>query len=238
MVRAIAAEGHEIAVSQRGAANAARLQAAYENVMVADNQAVIDRSDLVIVGLMAEAAADVLAPLAFRPDQQLVSVMAGVSRDRLSAMIGRACPVTIAIPFPAIAQGGSPLLVYPRSALVEKLFSGKNHILTMPDEASLAAFMAAQAVLSPLVRMLEETSEWLVSRGVAKVSADAFLRTLAASSLTARAPEEAAPFKAILEELNTPGGLNATLREHMLERGMAEDLRAGLDALERRLSGA
>ena len=64
-VRGLIGGGHQITVSERGAAHAARLAAEFESVSIADNQGVIDQSDTVFIGLMAEAAPDIICCAGF-----------------------------------------------------------------------------------------------------------------------------------------------------------------------------
>ena len=235
MVDGIVADGHEITVSDRGRNHAARLTSTYSNVTVADNQTVIDNSDVVILGLMANVAPGILNSLKFRPNHIVVSAMAGVKNDQLVRMVRPAKEATTAIPFPAIAKGGSTLLVFPRSATVEALFGERNQIVNLSDEDKLNAYMAAQAVLSPVAKILEETTNWLSNRTENRSDAEQFLRVLIGGSLMSRSPEEPNVFSAILEELNTPGGFNAELREFFVENGVMKTLHAGLAQLEDRL---
>lgn len=235
MVDGIAADGHEIFVSKRGRKHALRLASTYPNVSIADNQAVIDNSDVIIIGLMADVAPGILQTLKLRPDQVVISAMAGVKHDQLVKMVHPVQDAATAIPFPAIAKGGSPLLVFPRSATVEALFGKRNHIVNLPDEAKLDAFMAAQAVLSPIIKILAETTNWLADRTESRADAEQFLRVLIGGSLISRSPEEPNVFGAMLEELNTPGGFNAELREYFVENGVMKTLHAGLAQLENRL---
>lgn len=52
-MRGIAGDGHQITVSRRSAANAEGLARDFPNVSVADNQTVLDQSDVVFVALLA-----------------------------------------------------------------------------------------------------------------------------------------------------------------------------------------
>ncbi|MEM6769907.1 MAG: NAD(P)-binding domain-containing protein, partial [Bacteroidota bacterium] len=112
MVRGIAGERHEIVVSERGRKFSAELSTEFPNVTIADNQTVVDESDVVIVGLMADVAREVLPTLRFRPNQHVFSVMVGIGYAELQAILSDVAEVGIFIPFPFIATGGSPLLVY------------------------------------------------------------------------------------------------------------------------------
>ncbi|HEY9037848.1 MAG TPA: NAD(P)-binding domain-containing protein [Roseovarius sp.] len=227
VVQGIAEDGHDIAVSQRSAAQSERLAAMYPNVTVHDNQAVLDRSDVIILGLMADAAGGVLDGLAFRADHRVVSLMAGCALERVAAMVAPAPATAIMIPFPAIAQGGSPVLGYGDTDLLQGLFGARNSIFALKSEDELSAYNCAQAVLSPAIRMVADAADWLGRRVEDRAQGEAFLRALVGSSLIG------SDCATLLSALDTPGGYNQRLRNHMTGSGMPEALAEGLDRLER-----
>ena len=93
VVRGIAGDGHDIAVSERGAARAADLARAFDNVSVHDNAGVVAASDVIFLGLMAEAAGEILAGLSFRAGQRVISFMAGASLEEVRAASHKTIPV-------------------------------------------------------------------------------------------------------------------------------------------------
>jgi len=236
LVRAIAADDHVITVSERNRTHSAKLASHYESVAVADNQTVLDNCDVIILGLLADVAPDVLAPLDFRTNHRIISLMAGLLPPQVAKMTAPAAEITLAIPFPFVGQKDAPILVYPQSDTVKALFGTRNRLFVLENGAQFNAYMSAQAVLSPLLKMLEQTSNWMAQQGVDATDADGFLLSLIAGSLNARPPAEKQPFTTMLQELNTKGGLNAQLREHLLDAGLNEMLVEGLDQLSDRLS--
>ena len=227
LVRGLAAQGHVITVSQRSAANSAMLARDIPEVSVAENQTVLDTSELVFLGLMADAAPNVLAALRFRPDQQVISLMAGATLVQTAPMVAPARAVALMLPYPGIAHGGSPILALGETALIEALFAPRNPIFRLRDEAELSAYLCAQAVLSPVAQMVADTSDWLGDRADEPAQAEAFLRALVASNLSAGSA------KALVAALNTEGGHNQRLRTHLERAGIRAALAQGLDKLER-----
>ena len=225
-VRGIAGAGHKITVSNRGAAHAARLAAEFESVSIADNQGVIDQSDTIFIGLMAETAPDILSRLTFRADQQVISFMAGLPLDALAPLVAPAHAAAIMLPFPGIAQGGSPILAMGDTGFVASLFAPENQVFALRDAAELDAYLCAQAVLSPATRMVEQAADWLAARVSDPAQGEAFLRMLIGTNLVS------SPCGDLLEALNTPGGYNQRLRQHMDAADMGDDLVTGLDRLE------
>ena len=227
IVEGIAGDGHRITVSERSRARSADLAARFENVTAAANQDVADASEVIFLGLMAEQAPAILESLAFRPDQQVITLMAGATLEEVNAMVAPARAVAIMMPFPGIAQGGSPIMAQGDTGLVEEIFGAANSVFAVRDAAEMDAYLCAQAVLSPAVKLVGDAAAWLGERVSDPEQAEAFLRVLTGSSLLA------SPCGEMLEALNTPGGYNQRLRQHMEQAGTGTALRQGLDDLER-----
>ena len=111
------------------------------------------------------------------------------------------------------------------SELVGQIFGGRNSIFPVNDAAEMDAYLCAQAVLSPVARMVADAADWLGERVADKPQAEAFLRALIATNLSA------VPCETLIEALNTPQGYNQRLRLHMEDSGMGDTLKAGLDKM-------
>jgi len=89
------------------------------------------------------------------------------------------------IPYPGIAEGGSPILVLGDTALIESLFGVRNTIFALQSGDELSAYLAAQAVLSPAVKLVAEAATWLSEQVGGNQQGESFLRFLVWSSLMA-----------------------------------------------------
>lgn len=227
LVTGIAGDGHQITVSERGATRATHLAERHDCVRVAANQSVLDQSDVVFLGLMAGAAPDILNRLSFRSDHKVISLMADATLKDVARMVAPAQADTILIPFPGIAQGDSPIMVLGDTRIARALFAANNRIFELSTDTELAAYMSAQAVLSPAVQMVSDAADWLGARVDDPKQAEAFLRELVGSSLLGG---ECAP---LLAALGTPGGYNQRLRDHMAANGTGSALTNGLNILEK-----
>ncbi|MEM7115946.1 MAG: NAD(P)-binding domain-containing protein [Chloroflexota bacterium] len=234
MVEGIVHDGHDIFVTERSRANSTRLANTYANVTVADSQAVIDKSEVVILALVDKAARVVLPDLVFRPEQQVFSVIVGIDFAEMTQLVQPATMAGIFIPYPHIAKGGSPLLAYPASDTLEAIFGNKNTIIPMAEESMLNSYLAAQGVLCPTVKLLLETSRWLTQRIGDAESAETFVRVLVGSYLLGVDEGETAVLQSLVDALGTEGGLNAELRDHFTDQGVYNILHSGLDQLETR----
>lgn len=225
VVEGIAQDGHVITVSTRNAENAARLRTRFDSVSVADNQAVVDASDVVFLGLTDTVYRHALADLRFRTGQQVISLMAGPGLDALSGLVAPATLAARMIPFPSIATGGSQILATGDSTAIHDLFGARNAIFDLATEAELRDWLCAQAVLSPAVLMVRAAADWLGQHGSDRDTAERFLRELVASSLLA------GPCDPLLRALDTPGGYNRRLRQKIVADGLSRSLSEGLAQL-------
>ena len=224
-VEGIVDDGHDITVSERSVHHSSSLADAHSNVRIADNQGVVDASDVLFLGLMAEHAADVLGPLTFREGQVAITFMAGASLEQADALVRPARATAQMMPFPGIAQGGTPIMMYGDARLVTEIFGARNSVFCVRDADEMAAYLCAQAVLSPVARMVGDAATWLGERVSDKAQGEEFLRELVASNIASTACDP------LIEALNTPGGFNQRLRLHMEADGMTEALRNGLSKL-------
>ena len=78
----------QILLSPRNSQRANRLAEQHSNVAVArDNQSVLNNSSLLFIAVRPQVAEDILLELQFKPDQTILSFMAGVSISRLKELV-------------------------------------------------------------------------------------------------------------------------------------------------------
>ncbi len=226
VVQGLAGRGHEIRISARSKVSSEVLEANIAEVQVAELQDILDHSDVVFLGLILQAAPAILAALTFRQDLRVVSFMAGADLDRVAGLVAPAHASAVMMPFPGIAQSGSAIMALGDEELLERIFAPQNSVFMLRDAGELEAYLCAQAVLSPVARMTSDASNWLAARVSDPAQGEAFLRQLISSSLAGSSAAD------LVEALNTPGGYNQRLRQHMEDAGMGADLAAGLNTLE------
>jgi pyrroline-5-carboxylate reductase len=101
-------------LSERSRGVSARLAARLGLAVSADNQAIVEDSEVVLLAVRPADALGVLKPLRFRAGQTLVSVCAGVP---LADLGPAAHPARVVLVMPVVAAefGESATLVYPRT---------------------------------------------------------------------------------------------------------------------------
>lgn len=234
MVRALARDGREILVSERGRETSAGLAARFAGVSVRDNRGVVEGSDVVVLCLLADVAREVLPGLPFRSEHRVVSVMAEIGLAEIAAMIGDTRELCVTIPMPFIDSGGCPLPVYPASETLVELFGRDNTVIPVASESAMKPHFAATAVSSTLFGELIALRDWLEPHAGSRAAAEQYVTLLVSGYMSALPKDGAGRLDEAVNELATAGGLNAQLLKHMRDSGTMEALKQGLDDLANR----
>jgi pyrroline-5-carboxylate reductase len=236
MVRFLASRGHDVIVSDRNAKTAAGLKASH-NVAVAQSQTVLDRSDIVFLCLRPHVAKDVLASLWFRGDQQLVSVMAGITLTELAGLCAPARDITLTIPLGYLEQGGCPLPACPSAGTLRILFEPENPVFEVPHEAAFNMHFAVCAFVPGVLDLMNTAAQWLGEQTGEPDLAAVYTRQLVAGFLAALPDGGAGVLPAARNALATEGTLSLQMTETLRKGGAHEALRTALVAIGARLGG-
>ncbi|MCG7519408.1 NAD(P)-binding domain-containing protein [Ruegeria sp. Ofav3-42] len=234
IARFLAAKGHEITVTERNANVSAELKAEL-GVIVAAPQAVIDESDIVFLCLRPQIAPEVLKTLHFRPDQQIISVMAAVSADQLTALCSPATDFVQTIPLGFLQQGGCPLAAFGNDVLLAKLFEPENPVVKVADEAALNAHFAICAMVPGILDVMATGAEWLAEQTGDENASEFYTTQLLSGFLSTMQTGNAGRLAEERDALATDGTLSLQMTQ-ALHAGKAHDaLRSALEAIGKRL---
>jgi pyrroline-5-carboxylate reductase len=234
MIRFLADRGHQITVSERGAALAAELHASH-GVAIADNQAVLDQSDCVFLCVRPHLAMQVLDPLVFRSGHQVVSVMAAVSLDQLRMGCAPATDIVRTIPLGYLEQGGCPLPACPDAGLLSALFAPDNPVLEVVQEAAFDQYFAVCAMIPGLLDLMDSASQWLGRATGDPDTAARYTRQLMTGFLAALRDGGAEVLGAERDALATDGTISLQMTQTLHKGGAHAALLGALDGIGARL---
>jgi pyrroline-5-carboxylate reductase len=226
-----------ILLSPRNAEKAAALAARYPSVSVApDNQSVASRCDVVVLSIRPADSRAILKALTFRPDQAVISVMAGVPNDELALLVAPARDIARAIPLPPVGRRAGVTPVHPGTAAARALFGRLGGASDVDDAGAFEAMSAATGTIAAHLRYLASISEWLSGQGVAPEQAARFVR-----SVFANVGEDLGGGGGDLDELArahaTPGGINERFSAMLAEAGVFETVSRSLQVVYEQLTG-
>lgn len=228
------ADPPEIVLSPRGAAVSAELAGRFPTVSVAaDNQAVVNGSDLVVVCLR-KADAALLGDLTWRPEQVVVSAVAGVGIAQLTEWVTPATRVCRSVPMPPVADRAGLTAVHPPLAEARTLFDRLGTTLEVEDVDAYEALSATSATLAGFFEYLRTQTDWLEARGIPSADARRYVAATFAGALTSLQGTDVPDFAALAGEYSTPGGVNEQVARELREHGSFDVLKRALDrALDR-----
>lgn len=234
IARLMASKEHDIHVTERNAEVSSALRTEL-GVSIGTPQEVIDASDIVFLCLRPHVAEDVLTPLTFRSDQQIVSVMAAVSKTQLAALCAPASDFVQTIPLGFLQTGGCPLAAYGNDRLLAKLFEPENPVVKVADEAALNAHFAICAMVPGLLDLMATGAEWLAEQTGDKDGAEFYTTQLVSGFLSTMTKGTAGQLAQERDALATKGTLSLQMTDTLQSEGAHEALRAALTAIGKRL---
>jgi len=225
-------------LSPRNSNVANRLAERFPLVKVAaDNQAVIDASDIIFLAVRPQVAADVLGALKFRTDQRIVSLIATFNVARLRTLVGPAEAITRAVPLPAVARRMGALTLYPPTPEIVGLLEGLGQLVQVQNESDLDAFWAVTGLMSSYLGMLDEIARWLSRQNLQDTQVRPFVAAMF-EALAVTATERAmGGFDRLAAEHATPGGLNEQAYRELKAAGWTGLISQTLDLIHARVLG-
>lgn len=219
-----------IALSPRSASRSTALASGFESVAVeSDNQSVVDASDFVFIGVLPGQMIEVCSELTFRPDQTIVSLIAGMPPATVAQLVSPATTVAQMIPLPFIAIHTGPIVVCPRLPEVIEMFEGCGDIVVLDDEKDILALSCASASMSTFFEFQNTAINWAVDKGLSLDVAHQYMSSLFKGLATESLSAPSASLPTMPVEHETPGGLNESVRQQLLKAGMFNEFSAALE---------
>jgi pyrroline-5-carboxylate reductase len=227
-----------ITVSPRNAGKAGALAARFPGMVsvAADNQAVIDASDWLILSVRPQDARAVLTPLRFRADQVVISLIATWGADALGELVAPASRIVRAVPLPCVAQHAGPIAITPPDAEVEALFRRIGVPIALADGHQFQALWALTSLIAPHYTMVETAAAWAMAQGVPQPSAERYAMAMFHGLSLPLAAGHHRPSE-LAAEAQTPRGLNEQVLRELTAAGTWRELAASLDRILARLEG-
>ena len=239
LVEGLCAEGdapEAIVLSPRNAEKAAALAARFPSVRVAaDNQAVVDAAETVVLAVRPELAEAVAGSLSFRAEQRVLSLLALVPWARMVRLVAPAETVVRAVPIPAAARRLGPIAYFPHEPTIAALLGRVGTPVAAPDEAAFHRLWALTALLSPYFGLMDRLARWAAEGGVERATSGAYLAALFHALGVMAEDAQAGRFAGLAEAAATPGGINEQALALIEARDGFAPFEAALDAVYARM---
>lgn len=223
-----------VLVSPRNAEIAQALAEQHPSVSVAnDNDEIVRTCDVIVVALPPGRTEEALEALDFRAEQRVVSVVAMVCAARIQRLVSPARSVR-ALTLPSISHAMGPIVVYPASGWATDLLGPLGDVFAVEAEAHLDAIWGSTSVIAAQLEQIVVVTRVLETAGVPLGQADSYARSMLAA-VYAHAASSPSSLPSLLEEAQTPGGLNQQVLAQLRQAGTFAALENALDAVSRRV---
>lgn len=122
-------------LSPRNREKAAWLQQHFDCQVQIANQSVVDGCDFVVIATRPAHCLDTLAELEFKPDQVLISVVAGIEIEQLRTVLPADLEIVRAMPVSSAEASSSPTLIFPEHEFVREMFDYCGNSIAVDNEA-------------------------------------------------------------------------------------------------------
>ncbi|CAI5712575.1 unnamed protein product [Peronospora effusa] len=202
----------------------------------ASNQEIVDKSDVIFIGLLPTVAREELPKLSFI-GKKVVSMMATIPYDELLQLVKLPTESVVrSVPLPVAAKRTGPVLAYPDNAFARDLFAQIGTPVMVIQEDEITKLTCVTALISFFYATCDTTQQWCVNNGVGDQASRDYIASFFHSLATAGA-ESTERFGEMADEAATSGGLNEQVHCALQGNGGYELVADQMDAIFKRLSG-
>ena len=227
----------KILVSPRNRNIAQKLKKRFRKVNIAKtNQEVVDKCNWVFLSVTPKVGKKILPKLKFRSNQQVVSFIATINLTQLKKILGKKIKIVSAIPLPPISLQKGPIPICPPDKKVKSFFDKIGSTVEIKSEKLSNNFWSMSGMMAPFYEMLKVKSDWLVKRGVTRDQAQKYITSLFLALSEDSVINSKKHLKYLVDESQTPGGLNEQGVKELKKSGYYRSLEKSLDSILKRLN--
>ncbi len=202
MMPAMAKTGYHFIASERGHATSDWLNRHYEVEISSNNQAIVDRSDIVIIAVRPYDAQSVCKGLRFKERQVVLSLCAGVASQELEPHV-KPARFVMAMPVVAAQFGESPTLLYPDEASCRALLEPCGPVLALASEDNFAPAATIACYYGWVQELIGEMAQWVSAQGVDADTARLLVAQMTRAGATTVRERTEASVPELVDELAT-----------------------------------
>jgi pyrroline-5-carboxylate reductase len=200
-----------IFISPRNAKKAAALRAAFPGLVTvaADNQAVVDASEVVFIGVLPTITEETCRALSFKPEHTVVSLVSTAPLDGLRAWCAPVPSESVvrAIPLPPVAKHKGATILTPPHALVSAIFESLGTAIPVATETLMRKMLPVTGLMGQFYAMQRATQAWVEGQGVPAEDAAKYVGAIFHCITYDTAEAKVETFDHLVKE-QTPGGIN------------------------------
>ncbi len=226
---------NRIYISSRNRNIAKKLSKSYGKIKVLNNnQEIIDKSPVVLLGVTPNVANKILPKLRFSKNKKIISLISTVNLHKLKK-ITKNKNITRAIPLPPVEIKKGPVIVCPPSKIAKNIFKHLGQVLEVRNEKISYNFWSTASLMATYYEMLNTTSKWLSKKGINKKIADTYVAELFLALSQDALNKSSQGFKKLVADSQTPKGLNMQVLNELKKGKFFTKFTKALDNINKRV---
>jgi pyrroline-5-carboxylate reductase len=208
----------KIYISPRNKLISKKLSKRFKKVIVSNNnQQVIDRSSWVFLAVTPNVGNKILKRLSFNKSKKVISLISTININRLKK-ITKNRNISRVIPLPFIGMRKGPIIICPKDNKLKNFFKHLGKVIELTSENKSKSFWATSSFMASFYNLLNETSSWLVSKGIKRNEAENYTRELFLALSEDAVNKNKISLKQLVVESQTPGGTNAFVLKELKKK--------------------
>tara|TARA_A100001015_G_scaffold207160_1_gene231669 strand:- start:801 stop:1562 length:762 start_codon:yes stop_codon:yes gene_type:complete len=226
----------KIIISPRNKKKAIYLKKKFKRIIIAkNNQAVIDISDWIFLGVLPQVGEKILPKLNFKKKQIIISFMSSPKHSILKKLIKKNLIIVRAIPMPPIRLGKGPVVIFPPNKKIKNFFNKIGTTIEVKNEKLSKNFWTISGTMASFYELLNVLSTWLTKKKINKLDAQKYVTFLYSALADLAATNSIKPLKNLVDE-QTPGGLNWQGVNQLRKKGFYKKIELILNNIYKRLN--
>ena len=199
----------KIYISPRNKLISKKISKRFKKVTIANNnQQVIDRSNWVFLAVTPQVGSKILNKLKFNKNKKIISLISTINLEKLKKYT-KSKNIFRVIPLPFIGMRKGPIIICPKDNQLKNFFRHLGKAIELKNEKTSKAFWSTSSFMASFYFLLDQTSNWLTSKGIKKKDAEDYTRELFLALSEDAINKNKSSLKQLVLESQTPGGTNA-----------------------------
>ena len=178
----------------------------------------------------------IIKNLNFRSNQTIVSFISTITISELKNLIKVKADIVRAIPLPPISLKKGPVPICPPNKKVKSFFNKIGSTIEIKNEKQSINFWATSGMMASYYQTLKVMSDWLVKKGIKKQDAQKYITSLFLALSEDAVVNSKKDLKHIVNESQTPKGLNQQGLNTMSKKGVYKSVVNTLNKIHKRLN--
>ena len=200
-----------------------------------NNQDLINKSDWVFLAVTPKVGNKIIKKLHFKRRQTIVSFISTIQLPKLKKLTKNRTNIVRAIPLPPISLRKGPIPIFPPNKKVKDFFNKIGNTIEISNEDLSLNFWTTSSMMAPFYEILNQQSSWLVQKGIKKKDAQNYITSLF-FALAEEAYKKSNDLKKLVNESQTPKGLNEQSLKELKKMGFYNSLHKTSEVILKRLN--